>query len=219
MRNIILCASILLLAACNNSKEEKKEITEQPTGDTANTTTNVTNTAPAAGSPSVAYVVEDQQKTASGSILVQRDKDKLSPGNDFLGMITGSGNNKESITVNFLFDLKPGVYPVVGLAYTRDAANGKGQVFGGLLGGKPKLTDYKVNLTSCENLGSNNVGGNRWRISGEVTGDVTIDAMSLMKMDKEHPDNIKISKFSFSNLTFDDNWEQMMQKTMEALKK
>ena len=219
MKNVILCASILLLAACNNDKNEKTENTAAKTTDAPRTNTTVTKTAPSADAGSVKYTVENDAKNASGSILVQRDKSKLSPGNEFLGMITGSGSNKESITVNFLFDLKPGVYPVVGLGYTRDGPNNKGQVFGGLLGGKPKLTNYKVNLLTCENMGSNNAGGNRWKISGEVTEDMTIDAMSLMKMDKEHPDDIIIGKFSFTNLTFDDNWEQLIQKTMEALKK
>ena len=74
----------------------------------------VDNTAPAAGSASVSYAVDNQEKTASGSILVQADKDKL-PRKRFSRNRNGSGSNKESITVNFLFDLKPGIYPVVAL--------------------------------------------------------------------------------------------------------
>jgi hypothetical protein len=36
---------------------------------------------------------------------------------------------------------------------------------------------------------------------------------------KSHPKELKIEKGSFSNLTFDDNWEEMMQKAMDQMKK
>lgn len=42
--------------------------------------------------------------------------------------------------------------------------------------------------------------------------------MGIMKMDPNHPDNIKVNKISFSNLTFDDNWEEMMEKVLEKVK-
>ena len=93
-------------------------------------------------------------------------------------------------------------------------------MFGGLLGGKPKLTDTKVNITECKDLGSNNMGGHKWSISGEF-GELVIPAMSIMLMDKtkNHPKEIKVEKGSFSNLTFDDNWEDMMKKASEMMQK
>lgn len=45
--------------------------------------------------------------------------------------------------------------------------------------------------------------------------------MGIMLIDKtkNHPKEIKIEKGSFSNLTFDDNWEEMMNKAMDQMKK
>ena len=214
MKRLLPVLLMALLCACNNSKKEKSVVADDST---TNTTTNQTpataNTTPV-GSSTVSYSIADTARNLNGSVIVQADKEKLSPGNDNMAMVTGSDSNGESMTVNFLFALKPGVYPVVGLGLTKG-----NEVYGGILGGKPKLTDYKVNLTECTDLGSNNLGGHKWKISGSIDQDITIDAMSIMKMSAGHPDAVKVSQYRFSNLTFDDNWEQILEEGMKKLKK
>ncbi len=210
MRKIAPIAALAILIACNNSKKnnepgkESSEITNIPAENSAT---------PTATSAIVAYSIGDTLRKVGGSVLLQKDKEKLSPGNDNLAVVTANGSDGESIVVNFLFALKPGIYPVVGLSFSRE-----NQVFGGLLGGTPKLTNYKVTLTQCEDLGSNNFGGHKWKISGSVDGEVTIEAMGIMKIDKNHPSEIKVNKISFSNLTFDDNWEEMMKQAIDKMK-
>lgn len=216
MKIIISLLMLTLLFACNNSNKDKQTGTENKspvTSTTGNTTGNTTHETPAAGSASVSYTVEDAARNVRGSIIVKNDKDKLSPGNDYFAMITASGENGEHFVLNFLFALKPGTYPVVGYSFIRTK-----QVFGGILGGQPKLTDYKVNLTQCDDLGSNNMGGHKWKIAGSVDRDITIPAMGIMKMDSTHPAEIKVNKISFSNLSFDDNWEQILEEGMKKLK-
>lgn len=216
MKKIFLLATLTIGIACNNSKKEKvpgtgdKETTTSPS---ENNSSASNNTAPSAGSASVMYSVADTARNFSGSALVQKDKDKLSPGNDYLAVVTTNGSDGESFVLNFLFALTPGSYPVVGLSFTRN-----NQIFGGILGGKPRITNYKVNLTECKDLGSNNLGGHKWNMSGSVDEEVTIDAMGIMKMDKSHPAEIKVNKISFANLSFDDNWEEMLNKAMEKMK-
>ena len=211
MRRILYVPVFALLFACNNSKKEKETTATDTTKAQSETSTNDVST-PASGSATVSYSVNDTVRNISGSVLVSKDKDKLSPGNDYFSIVTANGPNEESFVINFVFALKPGTYPVVGLSLSRT-----NQVFGGILGGKPAITNYKVNLTQCEDLGSNNIGGHKWRISGNVEGEVTIDAMGIMKMDKSHPENVKVNKISFSNLTFDDNWEALMEEGMKKL--
>ena len=165
------------------------------------------------------YTVEGKEIHTYGSLLVTKDKDHLKPGADYLVILTaaGGGDNNEGLVLNFLLDLKPGTYPVVGWSFHR-GPSGQGQLFGGILGGKPALTKYNMNITECKDLGSNNMGGHRWSISGHVD-EVVIPAMGLMLMDKtkNHPAEIKIEKASFTNLTFDDNWEEMMKKAGEKM--
>ncbi|MGB3153644.1 MAG: hypothetical protein WBB06_03525 [Chitinophagaceae bacterium] len=212
MKNLFLLATLTLGMACNNSKKEKAPgtgDTDTTTSPTENNTPASNNAAPSAGSASVMYSVADTARNLAGSVLVQKDKDKLSPGNNYLAVVTTNGSDGESFVLNFLFALKPGSYPVVGLSFTRN-----NQVFGGILGGKTRITNYKVNLTQCEDLGSNNLGGHKWKISGSVDEEVTIEAMAIMKMDKTHPADIKLNKIRFENLSFDDNWEEMLNKAM-----
>lgn len=212
MKKIFSIATVVILVACNNSKKESG------TGDATTTTVTENNTSPvssnsSAGAATVTYTVADTARSVSGSVLVQKDKDKLSPGNEHLAIVTGNSSGDESFVLNFLFALKPGTYPVAGMSFTLS-----NQVFGGILGGGPKITKYKVTLTECEDLGSNSMGGHKWKISGSVDEEVTIEAMGIMKMDKTHPSDIKVNKISFTNLTFDDNWEEMMNKAMEKMK-
>ena len=217
IRIFFIACSLTLFISCNNKSEsgsETSKTTETAVSEKESKTTEPVNQAK--GAAQVTFSVEGVEKTTDGSVLVQKDDSKLSAENNLLAMITANVGTSEGFTLNFLFTTKTGTYPVVGLSYTRDAPGGKGQVFGGLLGGKPKMTNYKVQLTKCEDLGSNGLGGHKWSISGYVEEEVTIDAMGIMKMDKEHPDAIKVNKISFSNLTFDDNWEEMMQKATEG---
>lgn len=213
MKKLLLIAAIAILGSCN-SKKEKQTVTGADTTTPPDTsTTNTTNSTAPVGSGTLSYMFNDTARTQTASALVSKDEDKLSPGNDLLAIVTGSGSNDETLTVNFIFALKPGVYPVVGLGYTRPS-----QVFGGILGGEAELTKYKVNLTEVTDLGSNNAGGHRWKLSGSIDEEVTIDAMSLMKLDPKHPAAVKLNKISFSNLSFDDNWEELLNKAMEKMK-
>lgn len=212
MKSIFFIATLALLFACNNSKKEKDGTSaDSPT--TLQTADGSTE-AKAVGSAVVKYTVADTAKTLEGSVLVQKDKSNVSPGNDLLAVVTGNSSDGESFVLNFAFTPKPGIYPVVGLSLAKG-----NYVFGGILGGEPKMTNYKVNLTQCEDLGSNNLGGHKWRISGNVDGEVTINAMGIMKMDKTHPDDVKVNKISFANLSFDDNWEQLLEEGMKKMNK
>lgn len=218
----LLTASVLIFG-CNNSKTDsnstssdssKQAVTDQtatdkPIAPTVNPTASATK-----------IFVDGKESDLGGSLLVQKDKDHLQAGNDYLVMLTAPNHaGHETLILNFLFALKTGSYPVVGMSYHRGESPNS-QMFGGLLGGKPKLTDTKVNITECKDLGSNNMGGHKWSISGEF-GELVIPAMSIMLMDKtkNHPKEIKVEKGSFSNLTFDDNWEDMMKKASEMMQK
>ena len=213
MKKVFFFAAAAVLVSCNNSKKEKSATSADTATNSPAQANEVAADIPAVGTSIVNYTIADTAHTVTGSVLVSKDKDKLSPGNDHLAIVTANSSNGESFVLNFVFATKPGVYPVVGLAFTRG-----NHVFGGILGGKPKLTNYKVNLTQCDDLGSNGYGGNKWRISGSVDEEVTIDAMGIMKMDGTHPDNIKISKIGFSNLTFDDNMDKLMEEGLKRLK-
>ncbi len=220
---LALLAASFLFFSCNNSKTDsnttssdslKQTVTDQKATNT--TTTATTN--PTA--PSTKIFVDGKESDLGGSLLVQKDKDHLQPGSDYLVMLTAPNPaGHETMILNFLLALKTGTYPVVGMSYHRGESPNS-QMFGGLLGGKPKVTDYKVNITECKDLGANNMGGHKWSISGDF-GELVIPAMGLMLIDKtkNHPTEIKIEKGSFSNLTFDDNWEEMMKKAGEMMQK
>lgn len=217
MKRIFIIPAILVLAACNNSKKEKTGAVSDATPVEATETSSATDATPPSktdvSTSTVNYTVGETDHNVHGSVLVQKDKSNISPGNELLAIVTANGSKGESFTFNFAFTPKPGIYPVVGLGFTREK-----EVYGGILGGKPKLTPYKVNLTQVEDLGENRYGGHKWKISGSVDEDITIDAMKLMTMDKTHPANIKISKISFSNLSFDDNWEKILEEGMKKVK-
>jgi hypothetical protein len=218
MKRFIALSALVLLFACNNSKKEAPIKGEKTTAPGTNTTD--TKETPAGTTNNVIASVEGKEIQLNGSILVSKDKDKLQPGADYFVMLTASGgNNKESLTLNFLMALKEGTYPVVGTSLVR-GEDDKSEMYGGLLGGKAKITEYKVNLSEVKDLGSNNLGGHKWSISGSFDA-MTIPAMGIMMMDqtKNHPKEVKIDKVSFSNLTFDDNWEEIMEKAMEQMKK
>lgn len=202
------------LVSCGNNKNEKTA----PGNPAVSPAPVMPNTPPASGG-TVTFSVDGKEQTLHGSILVQKDKDNVSPGNPYFGIITASSPDDESMNVNIMFDLKTGSYPVVGLSFTRKNAAGQGEVFGALLGGKPRITEYKVTLKQCEKVGTNSLGGNKWKISGTVESAVTIDAMGIMKLNKEHPASIRVDKISFADLVFDDNWDEMMNKLSEGMKK
>lgn len=209
-KNLLLPILVTILIACNNSgKSETAKDSTTISTDKAGVQTPSGNLSERSAA-SISYSVQDTVRQGTASVLVTKDEDKLSPGNDMFAMITANLPNDESLVVNFVFTTKPGTYPVVGLSFSRT-----GQVFGGLLGGKKKITPYKVNLTEVKDLGSNNAGGHRWMISGNIETDVVIDAMPVMKYDKTHPDNVTVSKISFANLAFDDNWEELVDRALK----
>lgn len=216
---IIFCTAFLF--ACKGGKNENKPA---PENNGAATTTAGETPPPAAGTTSssqVAYTVDGVEIRNSASLLVTKDKDKLQAGLPYLCMLTSNAaqNNNEYLTLNFLLDTKPGTYPVVGSSLTRGKSPND-EMYGGLLGGKPKLTEYKVNITECKDLGDNGQGGHKWSISGNWE-ELTIKApgMMLLNPEKKHPKEIKVSKGRFNNLTFDDNWQEMLEKGMKQLKK
>jgi hypothetical protein len=221
-RKFLFIACIAAMTACNNDKDKG----ETPGADSgAKKTSNTDNTSSTPVSTSGAkmtYTIDGQEKTAKPSALVGKDKDKLSPGNDFFAMTTIDAGNNEAMTLNFVFAIKPGSYPIVGLSYQRGPSD-KGELYGGLLGGQPKLTEYKVNLTEVKDLGDNNAGGHKWSLSGNVEGDIKIGAMKMMLMDKTrnppHPESVTVKNIQFSNITFDDNAEEMIEKGLKMLKK
>jgi hypothetical protein len=220
MKKIFFLLATASLFACNDSK--KNPTTDGPVpGIPGHNTNSTPSTAdiPSA-STNTKFIVDGKEIELKASLLVQKDKKQLKPGNDYLVVMTTSGGpNKESLILNFLIDLKPGTYPVVGRSFIR-GDDDKSEMYGGILGGDEKLTDYNVNVTECKDLGSNNLGGHKWSISGTFD-EMTIPAMGIMLMDKtkNHPAEIKIGKGSFNNIIFDDNWEEMFKKGMEMLKK
>lgn len=220
MKKALIPIAVLVLSACSSSKKDKPAT--ESTQENANTTTielpsTSESTTPKSNS---VVIVEGKNFDLNGSILVDKDKKKLQAGAPYRGMITSSnGPDNEGYILRFVFDTKPGTYPVTGISFTRGNGD-KAQQFGGLLGGEEKLYDSKVTLTECKDLGDNGTGGHRWSISGSVEN-VTIPALGLMLIDKtaNHPKEIKVDKISFTGLTFDDNAEEMLQKAMEMLEK
>ena len=218
MKKTLIGFAAIFLFACNNSKKDPAPETNNQATDAPPTTTTTTP-APAANTNSV-ITIEGKELNLNGSILVDKDKKKLLAGAPYRGMITSSsGPDNEGYILRFVFDTKPGVYPVTGISFGRGKDDNARQ-FGGLLGGEEKIYDSKVTLTECKDLGDNGAGGHKWSISGTVEN-VIIPAMGIMLLDKEknHPKEIKIDKLSFTGLTFDDNAEEMLEKAMEMLKK
>ncbi len=223
MKRIIILPALILLYSCGNSKKDKPAAgNDQPVETNTTTTTSTTPTTPEnmERTSGAKFSIDGKEISVGGSLLVGKDKKKLKPGNDYLVMLTTNGGpNQEGLILNFLMDLKPGTYPVVGMSMTRGPSE-SGEVYGGIMGGEEKLTNYNVTITECKDLGSNNLGGHKWSITGTFDN-LTIPAMGIMLMDKtkNHPAEIKLEKGSFYNLTFDDNWEEMMEKAMDQMKK
>lgn len=219
MKKTLIGFAAFILFACNNSKKDPAPETNNQATDAPPTTTTTTP-APASANTNSVITIEGKELNLNGSILVDKDKKKLQAGAPYRGMITSSsGPNDEGYILRFVFDTKPGVYPVTGISFGR-GKDDNAQQFGGLLGGEEKIYDSKVTLTECKDLGDNGAGGHKWSISGTVEN-VTIPALGIMLLDKEknHPKEIKIDKLSFTGLTFDDNAEEMLEKAMEMLKK
>jgi hypothetical protein len=218
MKKIFLISTAIFIFACNNEKKPASPTNEtiikngEPKTDAAPPpSTDYTPTY------NLTYTVEGTEIKNGASLLVQKDKDKLKPGIPYLCLLTSNAakNNNEYLTVSFLLDTKPGTYPVVGMSLNR-GKDDNNEMYGGLLGGKPKLTNYNVTITECKDLGTNNMGGHKWSISGSWE-EMAIAAMQMMLMDKtkNHPKEIKLGKGTFANLTFDDNWDEMMEKMMK----
>lgn len=219
MKKLFIIPALLLALACNNDKKDTKPAEETNTGNAQPPAENnpAPEAAPAAGSSGVTFTVDGQEISNYASVLVTKDKDKLKAGVPYLCMLTSNAarNNNEYLTLNFLLDTKPGTYPVVGMSFQR-GKDPNNEMYGGLLGGKPKLTDYTVTITECKDLGENPTGGHKWSISG-TWENVVVKAMGIMLMDKTkaHPAEIKLEKGSFTNLTFDDNWDEMKEQFLK----
>jgi len=202
MKKLLILSLALAFFACKSNKKNENPAVDIP----QQTGTTIT--------------IDGNEMKMGGSLLVNKDKKKLQPGADYFCMLTASGgSNNESLILNFLLDTKPGTYPVVGRSFQRGPSD-KGELYGGIMGGEEKIYESKVTLTECIDLGSNNMGGHKWSISGTFEN-IVIPAMGVMLMDKSknHPKDITIQKGSFSNLTFDDNAEELLEKALEQMKK
>lgn len=215
MKKFLPIALAMFLFACNNNKK-----TDEPAAaDPGNTLVMPANTTPDAEARNSTLTVGGKDVGLNGSILVDKDKKNLKAGAPYRGMITtGSGPGNEGFILRFVFDTKPGTYPVTGMSFNRGDGDNAEQ-YGGLMGGEEKIYPVNVTLTECKDLGDNHAGGHRWSISGSVEN-LTIPAMGLMLLDKEknHPKEVTIDKYRFSNLSFDDNAEEMLEKAMDQLR-
>ena len=216
MKKLFILPLVVFIFSCNNKKSEPVVMDKIKNGEPAAPPAENNNTEYTPAS-NLTYSVEGTEIKNAASLLVSKDKDKLKADAPFLCMLTSNGakNNNEYITVNFLLDTKPGTYPVVGASLNR-GKDDNSEMYGSILGGKPKITNYNVTLTECKDLGSNNLGGHKWSISGSWE-EMTIPAMGIMLMDKSknHPKEIKLGKGVFTNLTFDDNWDEMLEKAFK----
>ena len=220
MRKLMTISLLALLFACNNKKTDSDNTTTRTDSNgTVNTDPGTANV-PATGASNMTVNIDGKDVKLNASALISKDDKNLQAGSPWFAMVTGSdGPDDEGLILNFVFDLKPGTYPVVGVGLTRGPSD-NGQVFGGLMGGTPKITEHKVTLTEVRDLGSNNIGGHKWSLSGTFS-EMTIPAMSIMLMDKtkNHPKEVVIKGGSFSNITFDDNLDEVMEKALENMKK
>lgn len=224
LRTFLLITCLAAIMACNNNKGKSGETGNDSAGNNNATETPRDNTPPTyGGGPKFSYTVDGKEKTVGTFMFVQKDKDKLSPGNEYIARATVDAGNQEILTLSFVFTLKPGTYPVVATAYLRGTTEQTKEIYGGLAGGKPKLTKYAVNLTEVKDLGDNGMGGHKWALTGNVDGVITIPATKIMLLDKTrqppHPESIAISGIKFSNITIDDNYDEMNKKGMEKFKK
>lgn len=219
MKKLLILSLAAFLFACKSEKkttpaDTDKIINGEPPAPPVETTTAYTPTT------NTDLMVEGKEIKLSSSILVDKDKNKLKADAPYRAMITtSSGPDNEGLILRFVFDTKPGAYPLTGFSYGRGKGDA-GQQFGGLLGGQEKLYSNNVTLTEVKDLGENGAGGHRWSITGTIEN-LTIPAMGIMLFDKEknHPKEIKLDKISFSGLSFDDNTEEMLQKAMDEMNK
>jgi hypothetical protein len=221
MKKLIIFSTAFFLFACKNDKKAASAVSDKiENGEPAAAPADNNNTEHTSMT-NLTYSVEGTEINNSASILVSKDKDKLKADAPYFCMLTSNSakNNDEYITINFLLDTKPGNYPVVGASLNRGKDDNT-EMYGSILGGKPKITNYTVTLTECKDLGSNNLGGHKWSISGSWE-EMTIPAMGLMLMDKSknHPKEVKLGKGTFTNLTFDDNWDEMLEKAFKKTDK
>ncbi len=220
MKKLFIVSLAAFLFACNSGKKEDKPA-DAPTSSGENNTgsTTTTPTPPATSGGNTIIVENGKELSLNGSILVDKDKLNLKAGAPYRAMITTSqGPNKEGLILRFVFDTKPGTYPVTGMSFGRGDGD-NGEQYGGLMGGAEKIYDGTVTLTEAKDLGDNGAGGHKWSISGNVEN-LVIPAMGLMMMDKtkNHPKEIKLDKISFTGLVFDDNAEEMLIKAMEQMR-
>jgi hypothetical protein len=221
MKKLFIISLTAFLVACKSGKKEDKTTDVAVTTEQSNTNHDAGATTEPAYTPSTntTLLVEGKELKLSSNILVDKDKKNLKPGAPYRGMITtSSGPDNEGMILRFVFDTKTGTYPLTGFSYGRGKGDA-GQQFGGLLGGEDKLYSSTVTLTEVKDMGDNGAGGHKWKINGTIEN-LTIPAMGIMLMDKEknHPKEIKIDKINFTDISFDDNAEEMLQKAMDQLK-
>lgn len=220
MKKLFIISLSAFLFSCKSGKKEDKPADNTTPAEQTTVTAPTDAPTPASSYSNTTLMVEGKELKLSGSILVDKDKKNLKAGAPYRGMITtSSGPDNEGLILRFVFDTKPGTYPLTGMSYGRGKGD-KGEQYGGLLGGEEKIYGQNVTLTECKDMGENGAGGHKWKISGTIEN-LTIPAMGLMMMDKEknHPKEIKIDKISFTDISFDDNAEEMLQKALEQMDK
>lgn len=221
MKKIFFFAAATALFACNNSKKEPAAgVNNRDSNTRVRPAVTPAPTTQSAGESGITYTANGVVIKHTASILVTKDKDNIQPGAPFLCMLTSNAaaNNNEYVALNFVFDTKPGNYPVVGCSFQRGTSPND-EMYGALLGGKPKPTGFKVTITECRDLGSNNMGGHKWSLTG-YWENINIKAMPIMLTDKSksHPAEVMLGKGSFYNLTFDDNFDEMMEDIKKKMK-
>ena len=223
MKSKFIIASVVLITtiyACSNSKNDTGKAADNSKVESVDTegSTATEQTVSTNSGPGISFTIENTQIQNYASILVTKDKKKLQSNAPYLCVLTSNAakNNNEYLTINFLLDTKPGTYPIVGSSLQRGTSPND-EMYGGMLGGEVKMTEYKVNITECKDLGDNGSGGHKRSISGTCDL-VVIKAASVVLLDKskKHPEEVKIEKITFHDLSFDDNWEEMMNKTMKV---
>ncbi len=170
MKKLLILSLAAFLFACKSEKkttpaDTDKIVNGEPPAPPIETTTAYTPTT------NTDLAVEGKEIKLSSSILVDKDKNKLKADAPYRAMITtSSGPENEGLILRFVFDTKPGAYPLTGFSYGRGKGDA-GQQFGGLLGGQEKLYPNTVTLTEVKDLGENGAGGHRWSISGTIEND------------------------------------------------
>ena len=106
----LLAASVLFFG-CNNSKTDSTSTSADSLKHTATdqTATNTTTTTSTSAATPTKISIDGKESNLGGSLLVQKDKDHLQAGDDYMVMLTAPNPaGHEALVLNFLLALKTG---------------------------------------------------------------------------------------------------------------